>query len=145
MSDLLLPQYLKDLIKQEKDLTSEAVDAPGDDDKARQLPKPVGHKILCAVPPAGDTFDDSFIAKASISQRIEEQTTTVLFVVALGPDAYKDKDRFPSGPWCKEGDFVLVRAYSGTRFQIHGRDFRMIFDDQVDGTVEDPRGYARAA
>jgi co-chaperonin GroES (HSP10) len=145
MSDLLLPQYLKDLIKQEKDLTSEAVDAPGDDDKARQLPRPVGHKILCAVPPAGDTFDDSFIAKASISQRIEEQTTTVLFVVALGPDAYKDKDRFPSGPWCKEGDFVLVRAYSGTRFQIHGRDFRMIFDDQVDGTVEDPRGYARAA
>lgn len=145
MSDLLLPQYLKDLIKQEKDLTSEAVDSPGDDDKARQLPRPVGHKILCAVPPAGDTFDDSLIAKASVSQRIEEQTTTVLFVVSLGPDAYKDKDRFPSGPWCKEGDFVLVRAYSGTRFQIHGRDFRMIFDDQVDGTVEDPRGYARAA
>lgn len=145
MSDLLLPQYLKDLLKQEKDLTSEAVDAPGDKDKARQLPRPVGHKILCAVPPATDTFDDSLIAKASVSQRIEEQTTTVLFVVALGPDAYKDKDRFPSGPWCKEGDFVLVRAYSGTRFQIHGRDFRMIFDDQVDGTVEDPRGYARAA
>lgn len=145
MSDLLLPQYLKDLLKQEKDLTSEAVDAPGDEDKARQLPRPVGHKILCAVPPATDTFDDSLIAKASVSQRIEEQTTTVLFVVALGPDAYKDKDRFPSGPWCKEGDFVLVRAYSGTRFQIHGRDFRMIFDDQVDGTVEDPRGYARAA
>ena len=145
MSDLLLPQYLKDLIKQEKDLTGEAVDAPGDEDKARQLPRPVGHKILCAVPPAGDTFDDSLIAKASVSQRIEEQTTTVLFVVALGPDAYKDPDRFPSGAWCKEGDFVLVRAYSGTRFQIHGRDFRMIFDDQVDGTVEDPRGYARAA
>lgn len=145
MSDLLLPQYLKDLLKQEKDLTSEAVDAPGDEDKARQLPRPVGHKILCAVPPATDTFDDSLIAKASVSQRIEEQTTTVLFVVALGPDAYKDRDRFPSGPWCKEGDFVLVRAYSGTRFQIHGRDFRMIFDDQVDGTVEDPRGYARAA
>lgn len=85
------------------------------------------------------------IAKASLSQRIEEQTSTVLFVVALGPDAYADKERFPSGAWCKEGDFVLVRAYSGTRFQIHGREFRMIFDDQVDGTVEDPRGYARAA
>ena len=145
MSDLLLPQYLKDLIKQEKDLTGETIDSPSDEVKARQLPRPTGHKILCAIPPAGDTFDDSFIAKASVSQRIEEQTTTVLFVVALGPDAYKDKDRFPSGPWCKEGDFVLVRAYSGTRFQIHGRDFRMIFDDQVDGTVEDPRGYARAA
>ena len=145
MSDLLLPQYLKDLIKQETALQEETPDSPGDAEKARQLPHPVGHKILCAIPPAGDTFDDSMIVKASLSQRIEEQTSTVLFVVALGPDAYKDKDRFPSGPWCKEGDFVLVRAYSGTRFKIHGREFRMIFDDQVDGTVEDPRGYARAA
>lgn len=145
MSEIVLPKYLKDLIKEETALQEETLNAPGDADKARQLPKPVGHKILCAIPPAGDTFDDSMIAKASLSQRIEEQTSTVLFVVALGPDAYADKERFPSGAWCKEGDFVLVRAYSGTRFQIHGREFRMIFDDQVDGTVEDPRGYARAA
>jgi len=145
MSEILLPQYLKDLIHEEKEVRGEKVDGPGDEIKARQLPRPVGPKILCAVPPAGDTFEDSMLVKANISQRIEEQTTTVLFVVALGPDAYADKERFPSGPWCKEGDFVLVRAYSGTRFQIHGREFRMIFDDQVDGTVEDPRGYARAA
>lgn len=145
MSDLLLPQYLKDLIDAEKNIDSETVDAPGDEAKARQLPKPSGYKILCAVPPAEDTFEDSMLVKAAISQRIEEQTTTVLFVVAVGPDAYKDKERYPSGPWCKEGDFVLVRAYSGTRFKIHGREFRVINEDQVEGTVEDPRGYARAA
>lgn len=145
MSDLLLPQYLKDLIDAEKNIDSETVDAPGDETKARQLPKPSGYKILCAVPPAEDTFEDSMLVKAAISQRIEEQTTTVLFVVAVGPDAYKDKERYPSGPWCKEGDFVLVRAYSGTRFKIHGREFRVINEDQVEGTVEDPRGYARAA
>ena len=145
MSDLLLPQYLKDLINAEKNIDSETVDAPGDAEKARQLPKPSGYKILCAVPPAEDTFEDSMLVKAAISQRIEEQTTTVLFVVAVGPDAYKDKERYPSGPWCKEGDFVLVRAYSGTRFTIHGREFRVINEDQVEGTVEDPRGYARAA
>ena len=144
MSDLLLPQYLKDLIKAETALKEEDTDAPADVEKARQLPRPVGHKILCAIPPAGDTFDDSFIAKASVSQRIEEQTTTVLFVVALGPDAYKDKDRFPSGPWCKEGDFVLIRAYAGTRFKIHGREFRLINDDTVEAVVDDPRGYSRA-
>jgi hypothetical protein len=69
MSDLLLPQYLKDLIKQEKELTGETVDSPSDEVKARQLPRPVGHKILCAIPPAGDTFDDSWIAKASLTQR----------------------------------------------------------------------------
>ena len=145
MSDILLPQYLKDLINAEKQTNEETLDAPGDASKARQLPKPAGFKVLCAVPPADDTFEDSMLIKASISQRIEEQTTTVLFVVAVGPDAYQDKAKFPSGPWCKEGDFVLVRAYSGTRFMIHGREFRMINDDQVDGTVEDPRGYARAA
>lgn len=144
MSDLILPQYLKDLIKEETAVQEEAVDSPPDQGKARQLPKPTGWKILCAVPPAEDKFDDSVIVKASISQQIEEQTTAVLFVVAVGPDAYKDTTKFPSGAWCKEGDFILVRTYSGTRFKIHGREFRMINDDMVEGTVEDPRGYARA-
>lgn len=144
MSELILPKYLKDLIENETELKDESVEAPGDDAKARQLPKPKGWKLLCAVPPAEDTFDDSVLVKAAVSQRIEEQTTTVLFVVALGPDAYKDTNKFPSGPWCEEGDFVLVRTYSGTRFTIHGREFRMINDDQVEGVVEDPRGYARA-
>lgn len=145
MSEILLPQYLKDLIKEEKEVKEEQVDAPGDSIKARQLPKPPGYKILCAVPPAEETFEDSMLIKASISQRIEEQTTVVLFVVALGPDAYKDPERYPSGPWCKEGDFIVVRAYAGTRLKIHGREFRIINEDQVEGTVEDPRGYARAA
>lgn len=144
MSELILPKYLKDLIENETELKDESIEAPGDEAKARQLPKPKGWKLLCAVPPAEDTFDDSVLVKAAISQRIEEQTTTVLFVVAVGPDAYKDTNKFPSGPWCAEGDFVLVRTYSGTRFTIHGREFRMINDDQVEGVVEDPRGYARA-
>jgi co-chaperonin GroES (HSP10) len=144
MSELILPKYLKDLIQDEKELHEESVEAPADEGKARQLPKPKGWKLLCAVPPAEDTFDDSVLVKAAVSQRIEEQTTAVLFVVALGPDAYKDTNKFPSGPWCEEGDFVLVRTYSGTRFTIHGREFRMINDDQVEGVVEDPRGYARA-
>ena len=144
MSELILPKYLKELIDNKTEIQEELVEAPADENKARQLPKPKGWKVLCAVPPAEDTFDDSVLVKATISQRIEEQTTTVLFVVALGPDAYKDTNKFPSGPWCQEGDFVLVRTYSGTRFTIHGREFRMINDDQVEGVVEDPRGYARA-
>ena len=144
MSELILPKYLKDLIENEQEISEEAVDAPADEAKARQLPKPKGWKLLCAVPPAEDTFDDSVLVKAAISQRIEEQTTTVLFVVAVGPDAYKDVNKFPSGPWCKEGDFVLVRTYSGTRFTIHGREFRMINDDQVECVVQDPRGITRA-
>jgi co-chaperonin GroES (HSP10) len=67
----------------------------------------------------------------------------VLFVVALGPDAYKDEKRFPSGPWCKEGDFIIVRSNSGTRLDIQGREFRIINDDTVEGVVDDPRGIRR--
>ena len=69
--------------------------------------------------------------------------TTVLFVVALGPDCYADKERFPSGPWCKVGDFILVRPNAGSRLVIHGKEFRMINDDTVEGVVEDPRGIKR--
>jgi co-chaperonin GroES (HSP10) len=62
----------------------------------------------------------------------------------MGDMAYSDKDRFPTGPWCKEGDFVLVRAYSGTRLKIHGTEWRIINDDTVEAIVEDPRGLYRA-
>jgi co-chaperonin GroES (HSP10) len=63
----------------------------------------------------------------------------------MGPDAYADKSRFPNGPSCKVGDFVIVRPNSGTRLKIHGREFRVINDDLVEATVEDPRGIQRAA
>jgi len=75
--------------------------------------------------------------------RYEELLTTVLFVVDMGPDCYADKTKFPSGPWCKKGDFILVRPNAGTRLLIHGREFRVIYDDNVEGTVEDPRGIKR--
>jgi len=76
--------------------------------------------------------------------RQEEHATTVLFVMRVGPDAFKDTTKFPSGAWCKEGDFVLVRTYSGTRFKIFGKEFRVINDDQVECVVQDPRGITRA-
>ena len=114
-------------------------------EKARQLPDPVGWKILCAVPQAEDTFEGSSILMSDAMRKQEEIATTVLFVVKVGPDCYQDKTKYPQGPWCKEGDFVLVRTYSGTRFKIHGREFRVIYEDQVEATVQDPRGILRAA
>ena len=113
--------------------------------KAKQLPDPKGYKILCAIPEAEKEFEDSEVGliKADETMRIEEVLTTVLFVVALGPDCYKDEKRFPSGPWCKQGDFVLVRPNSGSRLLIHGREFRIINDDTVEAVVEDPRGIKR--
>jgi co-chaperonin GroES (HSP10) len=112
------------------------------EEKAKQLPKPSGYHILCAIPEVESEFE-SGILKADATLHYEEMLTTVLFVVALGPDCYKDPTRFPSGAWCKEGDFVLVRPNSGSRLVIHGKDFRMINDDSVEGTVDDPRGIKR--
>ena len=112
------------------------------EEKASQLPKPSGYHILCAIPEV-DKMYDSGLAKAGETMHIEEVLTTVLFVVELGPDCYKDPNKFPSGPWCKKGDFVLVRPNSGSRLVIHGRECRMINDDTVEGTVADPRGIKR--
>lgn len=119
-----------------------AVLAKKAEEKARQLPKPAGYKILCAIPETEKEFDSGLV-KADETLRYEELLTTVLFVVELGPDCYKDQSKFPTGPWCKKGDFVLVRPNAGTRLVIHGREFRMINDDSVEGTVEDPRGVRR--
>ena len=111
--------------------------------KAKQLPDPSGYRILCAIPEIEETYE-SGIVKSDITLQHEEFLTTVLFVVKMGPDCYKDQARFPSGPWCKEGDFILVRPHAGTRLKIHGREFRIINDDSVEGVVEDPRGISRA-
>jgi len=110
--------------------------------KAKQLPDPSGYRILCAIPEIDEAYDNG-ILKAGLTVQHEELLTTVLFVIKLGPDCYKDPSRFPSGPWCKKGDFILVRPHAGTRLKIHGREFRIINDDSVEGVVEDPRGISR--
>lgn len=114
------------------------------EEKAKQLPDPTGYKLLCMVPQIEATYGETGLIKADETVRVEEQSTVVLFVVKMGPTAYKDATRFPDGPWCKEGDFVLTRAYSGTRIKIHGTEFRIINDDTVEAVVQDPRGIARA-
>lgn len=114
----------------------------GSDEKAKQLPQPMGYRILCAIPEAEETFDNGLL-KSDETRRHDELLTTVLFVVDMGPDCYKDTDRFPSGPWCKKGDFILTRPNAGTRLVIHGREFRIINDDSVEAVVQDPRGITR--
>jgi co-chaperonin GroES (HSP10) len=139
MSDLILPpgHTIQPMERPDPQASTEQ--------KAKQLPDPVGWRLLCAVPKAPDTFENSAIVKADVVKRNEEHGTTVLMVLKVGDLAYKDKEKFPTGPWCKEGDFILVRTYSGTRFKIYGEEFRLLNDDQVEAIVEDPRGIVRAA
>lgn len=112
------------------------------DEKARQLPEPQGYRMLCAIPDIEKEYESGLI-KADLTVHHEEILTTVLFVVALGPDCYTNKDTFPTGPWCKVGDFVLVRPNAGSRLIIHGKEFRIINDDSVEAVVQDPRGIKR--
>lgn len=111
--------------------------------KAKQVPDPATYHILCVLPDVEEEFE-SGLAKASQTMHFEEVLSPVLFVVKMGPDAFKDEKRFPSGPSCKVGDFVLVRPNTGTRIKIHGKEFRIINDDSVEAVVEDPRGITRA-
>jgi co-chaperonin GroES (HSP10) len=113
------------------------------EEKARQVPTPSGYRVLCAVPEVEEQYESGLV-KADQTINFEEKLATVLFVVEIGPDCYKDPARFPTGPWCKKGDFVVVRPNAGTRLLIHGREFRMINDDSVEAVVQDPRGIKRA-
>tara|TARA_R110000868_G_scaffold357079_1_gene618488 strand:- start:170 stop:577 length:408 start_codon:yes stop_codon:yes gene_type:complete len=115
-----------------------------EDEKAKQLPKPSGYRILCTIPEIEKNYEGSSgLIKADETIRYEELLTTVLFVVDLGPDCYKDTAKFPTGAWCKKGDFILVRPNAGTRLVIHNKEFRIINDDSVEAVVEDPRGIRR--
>lgn len=114
------------------------------EDRAKQLPEPKGWMILAAVIDTPETFEGSTIIKVEKTRQTDEMTSPVLFVMKVGPEAYKDETKFPSGPRCKEGDFILTRPYAGTRVKIHGKEFRLLNDDQVEATVEDPRGISRA-
>jgi co-chaperonin GroES (HSP10) len=126
-------------------MTEFAIDRTKEEAKAKQVPDPSGYHILCMVPKVEKTFiKDGRVEKTNREEFVEEQTSVVLYVVKLGPDAYKDKNKFPSGPWCREGDFIIVRSYTGTRLRIHGTEWRLLNDDCVEGVVENPIGINRA-
>jgi co-chaperonin GroES (HSP10) len=110
--------------------------------KASQMPKPKGYKILIALPEPDERTDGGII-KASQTIHAEEVGSIVGFVLDMGPDAYANPGRFPTGPFCKKGDWIVMRSYTGTRFLVHGKEFRLINDDSVEAVVEDPRGIVK--
>ena len=108
-----------------------------------QLPEPQGWKILVAMPVAEEKTEGG-ILKAASTVRDEELSNICGYVLKLGSECYKDSKRFPSGAWCKTGDWVVFRAYSGTRIKMYGQEFRLINDDTVEAVVDDPTGVVRA-
>ena len=108
------------------------------------IPTPTGYHILVALPEQKDTYDQSVIVRSEKEKRLDADSCVAVRVIALGDDCYSDKKRFPNGPWCKVGDYVLIQSYQGTKFKVLGRDlFRIINDDNVEAVVEDPTVYSR--
>lgn len=114
-----------------------------DEEIEQQLPKPVGYRLLIALPKVEDTYE-SGIAKAERTRHEEQILSMMGAVVDMGAQAYADKDRFPNGPWCEVGDFVMFRPNSGTRFRVNGVEYRLMNDDSIEAVVADPRGVTRA-
>ena len=119
-----------------------ALDIEKEKQEATQLPEPTGYRILIAIPEKEEKTEGGII-KAEETIRYEEISTITGFGLKMGPDCYKDETRFPTGPWCKEGDFVVFRSFSGTRIKIYGKEFRIINDDNVEAVVDDPRGIEK--
>ena len=108
------------------------------------IPKPVGYRVLIALPNVEETFGSSGLIKADSTRREEYILSTVGSVIDMGAEAYSDKKRFPTGPWCKVGDHVMFRANTGTRFKVNGQEFRLMNDDSIEAVVDDPRAVSRA-
>jgi co-chaperonin GroES (HSP10) len=109
-----------------------------------QLPKPVGYRVLVALPQAEETYEGTSILKTDSERSRDHIMSIIGLVVDMGDQAYGDEERFPNGPWCKEGDFVMFRMNSGTRFTVGGVEYRLMNDDSIEAVVADPSGIQRA-
>jgi co-chaperonin GroES (HSP10) len=119
------------------------VEKIADESITTKLPEPSGYRLLIALPEVEERTEGGVYLPDKLKDM--ENTASILgFVVKMGPDAYSDTDKFPTGPWCKEGDFIVFRSYSGTRFKLRGKEFRLINDDTVEAVIDDPRGFSRA-
>ena len=115
-----------------------------DEELEVQLPRPVGYRVLIALPDVEETFENTKVLKTTTEMRNEHVMSIIGLVVDMGDQAYQDTDRFGDTPWCKVGDYVMFRANSGTRFKVDGKEYRLMNDDSIEAVVTDPRGVQRA-
>ena len=127
MSKLIVPKHVWDgkaVEKQKKEI--------------EKVPNPTGYRIvlfplkLDSKTKSGIILTDETVAESQI-------TTNICKVLKVGPDAYKDKEKFPTGPWCKTDDWVLITRYAGSRIRIDGGELRIINDDEILAVIDDPR------
>tara|TARA_R100001244_G_scaffold39406_2_gene35469 strand:- start:78 stop:497 length:420 start_codon:yes stop_codon:yes gene_type:complete len=118
--------------KEEKTLIKEIIE-----NQKELLPQPTGYRVLI-LPRGRDPVTKGGIQLAKETIDRDSIASVVGYVVAIGPDAYKDKQKFPEGPWCQEGDWILFGRYAGARFRIEGGEMRLLNDDDVLAMLPDP-------
>ena len=117
--------------KEEKTLTKEILE-----NQKELLPQPTGYRVLI-LPRGRDPVTKGGIQLAKETIDRDSIASVVGYVVAVGPDAYKDQKKFPDGPWCKEGDWILFGRYAGARFGIEGGEMRLLNDDEILAVLPD--------
>ena len=131
---LILPKHVADRrVKQLEKEKKKKEEIP----EASKLPVPTGWRIL-VLPHRGKGKTKGGVILSDKTVEETQIATNVGLVLAVGPDAYNDKERFPNGPWCKEKDWVIFARYAGSRLNIEGGELRILNDDEILGTTDDP-------
>ena len=134
---LALDEKYKEEAKKEKEIESKRVDETNVSDIKDELPTPSGWRLLVLpFTPKEKTKGGILIAQETLDKyRI---AVNCGYVIKMGPLAYKDEEKFPTGPWCKEKDWVIFARYAGSRLPIEGGEVRILNDDEVLGTIKNP-------
>ena len=133
---LALEEKYKEETKQEE-VKTKRVDETNVDSIQDQLPTPSGWRLLVLPFTPKDKTKGGIIVAQETLDRLRIAVNCG-YVLKIGPEAYKDKDKFPSGAWCKEKDWVIFARYAGSRLPIDGGEVRILNDDEVLGTIKDP-------
>ena len=115
-------------VKKEKDLSKQ---------DSEKLPQPTGWRMLVLPFKIKEKTKGGVILAEDTLER-QQVASQVGLVMAMGPQCYKDKERYPEGPWCKEKDWVMFARYAGSRIKIDGGEMRLLNDDEVLATIDSP-------
>ena len=102
-----------------------------------KLPQPTGWRILVLPFKMKEKTKGGVILAEDTLER-QPVASQVGLVMAMGPQCYKDKERYPEGPWCKEKDWIMFARYAGSRIKIEGGEMRLLNDDEVLATIDSP-------
>ena len=139
--EALLDNYKsKDKIEETR-LDAKAVES--NKDLLDRLPSPTGYRLL-VLPYAGPEKTKGGLYLSDTTQDTIQMTTVCAYVLKVGDQAYKDESKFPNGPWCKKGDWIIFGRYAGSRFKIEGGEVRILNDDEIIAKINNPEDILHA-